>query len=102
MSAINIITKRKGSAFMGKEYKERTLEECIQKVQLLEKQNVPKNLLTYELMLNLPEDVPDIEKEEGDARQRLAAENLSSEERKYIEAKLVVLDLMKRYGEENN
>jgi len=87
---------------MEKQFVKSTLESCIQKVQLLEKQNVPKNLLTYELMLNLPEDVPDIAQEERGARERLANINLSSEERKYIEAKLVVLDLMKRYGEENN
>ena len=83
---------------MEKEYRDRTLEACIRKAMLLEKQNVPGNLLMYEMMLNLPEDDIDIERELGDVQGRLDREEISSEERKYMEAKKRVLHLMKRYG----
>lgn len=82
---------------MEREYRGRTLEACIQKAMLLERQNAPKNLLMYELMLNLPEEDIDIEREMRDTQEKLDRSAISSEEQKYLEAKKCVLDLVGRY-----
>lgn len=75
-----------------------TLEDCIQKAMLLEKPNAPKQLLAYDLMLNLPTEDIDIETEREKAQEELEQKGISEEKRKYIEAKLYVLDLMDKYG----
>lgn len=81
---------------MERQTQGRTLEDCIQKAMLLGKPNVPKQLLAYDLMLNLPTE--DIDREtERKAREELEQEGISEEKRKYIEAKLYVLDLMDKY-----
>lgn len=82
---------------MEKQIQERTLEDCIQKVMLFEKPNAPKQLLAYDLMLNLPAGSIDTELERRKAREELEKGEVTEEERKYIEAKLYVLELMDRY-----
>lgn len=83
---------------MEKQMQEITLGDCIQKAMLLEKPNAPKQLLAYDLMLNLPTEDIDIEAERRKACRELEKEGISEEKRKYIEAKLYVLDLMDKYG----
>ena len=81
---------------MEKRIQGRTLEDCIQRAILLGKPNAPKQLLAYDLMLNLPTEDIDTEKEREKAQGELEQEGISEEKRKYIEAKLYVLDLMDR------
>lgn len=81
---------------MEKRIQGRTLEDCIQRAMLLGKPNAPKQLLAYDLMLNLPTEDIDTEKEREKAQGELEQEGISEEKRKYIEAKLYVLDLMDR------
>lgn len=79
---------------MEKQTQGRTLEDCIQRAMLLEKPNAPKQLLAYDLMLNLPTEDIDTETERRKAQEELEQEGISEEKRKYIEAKLYILDLM--------
>lgn len=79
---------------MDKQTQGRTLENCIQKAMLFGKPNAPKQLLAYDLMLNLPTEEIDTETEREKAREELEQEGILEEKRKYIEAKLYVLDLM--------
>lgn len=81
---------------MEKRIQGRTLEDCIKRAMLLGKPNAPKQLLVYDLMLNLPTEDIDTEKEREKAQGELEQEGISEEKRKYIEAKLYVLDLMDR------
>lgn len=48
-------------------------------------------------MLNLPTEDIDTETERRKAREELEQEGISEERRKYIEAKLYVLDLLDKY-----
>lgn len=82
---------------MERQTQGRTLEDCIQKAILLGKPNAPKQLLAYDLMLNLPTEDIDTETERRKAREELEQEGISEEKRKYIEAKLYVLDLIDKY-----
>lgn len=86
---------------MEKQTQGRTLEDCIQRAMLLEKPDAPKQLLAYDLMLNLPTEDIDIETERRKAREELEREGISGEKRKYIEAKLYVLDLMGKYDKKD-
>lgn len=81
---------------MEKQTQGRTLEDCIQRAMLLEKPNALKQLLVYDLMLNLPTEDIDTEMERRKAQEELEQEGISEEKRKYIEAKLYILDLMDR------
>ena len=53
--------------------------------------------MAYDLMLNLPAGDIDTELERRKAREEFEKEGISEEERKYIEAKLYVLELMDKY-----
>lgn len=86
---------------MEKQTQGRTLEDCIQRAMLLGKPNAPKQLLAYDLMLNLPTEDIDVEAEKRKARKELDQEGISEEKRKYIEAKLYVLDLMDKYDKKD-
>lgn len=86
---------------MERQTQGRTLEDCIQRAMQLGKPSAPKNLLAYDLMLNLPTDDIDIETERRKAREELEQEGISGEKRKYIEAKLYVLDLKDKYDKKD-
>lgn len=90
-----------GIGFMERQTQGRTLEDCIQRAMQLGKPSAPKNLLAYDLMLNLPTDDIDIETERRKAREELEQEGISGEKRKYIEAKLYVLDLKDKYDKKD-
>ena len=83
--------------FLAKQTQETTLEDCLHTPMLLGKPNTPRQLVAYDLMLNLPAGDIDTELERRKAREEFEKEGISEEERKYIEAKLYVLELMDKY-----